>query len=572
VTVRFHDLSLDPYIRLFLPKLSPYNTAVATGSLRIAGELADLDHLLVDGTVDSLDLRLFDTPGAKPSGVPTYAVRNAGPMKLALDRRVVRLGDVELVGEDTRLRIGGTVSLRDDRVALQAVGDANLAVLQALFHDVRGSGRAELTAAVNGPMREPVFSGSARVTNGRIRHFALPNSLDAINGTIQFDSRAIRLDDLSATMGDGHVQFGGRVALEGYLPGDLNVTMVGENMHLRVPEGVRSTIDANLTLRGNMKGATLGGTVLVKDANFNRRIEPTGSLLDLAGRSAPSGGGEGEPATPLPLRFDVEVVVPSTLRVNNNLARMVASADLQLRGTYDRPQLLGRAEVDRGEVLFEGRRYLVTKGTIDFTNPTRIEPFFDVEAETRVRVPGETYRITIHLTGTTARMQPTLDSDPPLPAADVLALLFGAAGSSSNQTVVGNELRALNPQNANEQQEDILATRATQLLTGPISSQVGRVVEQTFGIDTFQLSPSLFDPYSQTSAQTTSNRVNPTARVTIGKRISDRMYLTFSRSLNSTVSDQIFLLEYDASDRYSWILSRNEDNTYALEVSVRHTF
>ena len=62
------------------------------------------------------------------------------------------------------------------------------------------------------------------------------------------------------------------------------------------------------------------------------------------------------------------------------------------------------------------------------------------------------------------------------------------------------------------------------------------------------------------------------ARVTIGKRISDRAYLTYSRSLNSALNDQILLLEYDQSDRMSWILSRNEDQTYAIEVRVRHVF
>ena len=51
------------------------------------------------------------------------------------------------------------------------------------------------------------------------------------------------------------------------------------------------------------------------------------------------------------------------------------------------------------------------------------------------------------------------------------------------------------------------------------------------------------------------------------------MYLTFSRSLNTIVNDQIVLLEYDESDRVSWILSRNEDSqTYALEFRVRHIF
>jgi hypothetical protein len=78
------------------------------------------------------------------------------------------------------------------------------------------------------------------------------------------------------------------------------------------------------------------------------------------------------------------------------------------------------------------------------------------------------------------------------------------------------------------------------------------------------------DPY-QLQQQTA--RLNPTARLTIGKRISDRVYLTFSRSLNSIVNDQIVLLEYDESDRVSWILSRNEDSqTYALEFRVRHVF
>ena len=58
----------------------------------------------------------------------------------------------------------------------------------------------------------------------------------------------------------------------------------------------------------------------------------------------------------------------------------------------------------------------------------------------------------------------------------------------------------------------------------------------------------------------------------IGKRLSDRVYLTYSRSLSSSTRDQIILLEYDQTDRFSWILSRNEDQTYALDVRVRHVF
>jgi len=60
--------------------------------------------------------------------------------------------------------------------------------------------------------------------------------------------------------------------------------------------------------------------------------------------------------------------------------------------------------------------------------------------------------------------------------------------------------------------------------------------------------------------------------VTVGKRLSDRLYLTYSRSLSSSTGDQIVLLEYDQTDRFSWILSRNEDETYALELRIRRTF
>jgi hypothetical protein len=52
VTLHFSDTSLDPYIRL-VAGFSPFNTAIADGTVRVVGELADIDHLLVEATVDS---------------------------------------------------------------------------------------------------------------------------------------------------------------------------------------------------------------------------------------------------------------------------------------------------------------------------------------------------------------------------------------------------------------------------------------------------------------------------------------------------------------------------------------
>ena len=196
------------------------------------------------------------------------------------------------------------------------------------------------------------------------------------------------------------------------------------------------------------------------------------------------------------------------LRVENNVARIVSSADLNLRGTFDRPLLFGRAEIERGEFVFEAKRYLITRGTIDFSNPTRIEPFVDLEAETRVRVPGQTYRVTASIAGTMSRVQWGLNADPPLPTVDILSLLL------SNTAPVDPELARLrSPQEAEQQ---LLQARAAQLLVSPLSAGVAAWWSRRSASTHSRSRPRCIDPTQQ------SSRFNPGARVTIGKRISSR--------------------------------------------------
>ena len=290
--------SLDPYVRLFVPKLSPFTTAVASGSIRVVGELADVDHLLVDA----------HGRHARHAAVRLRAQERGADPARARSAAWSSVDDLQLVGEDTQLRrrrarsACTTSGLRCRRSATRT---------SASCRDSSATSAARaaptLTAAVDGPLREPVFSGSATITDGRVRHFSLPNALDAINGTIRFDSRGIRLDDLTATMGGGRVQFGGRIGFDGYLPGELNVTVRGEDMHLRYPEGVRSVVDADLSLRGNVKAPTLGGIVTVKSAVWTPADRRAGSIFDfgVAARPRAGGAGAGDAAPAVPLRFDI---------------------------------------------------------------------------------------------------------------------------------------------------------------------------------------------------------------------------------------------------------------------------
>ena len=340
---------------------------------------------------------------------------------------------------------------------------------------------------------------------------------------------------------------------------ELAITLTGREMAWRYPVGFRSVVDANLVLRGDATSPVLAGTIDVRDAN----------LLDGLDLGTGLFGGEEEPlvevveaeAATLPLDLDIRIVAPSSLRMTNNAVRVVASADLTVQGTYDQPQLFGAADLESGEAFFEGLRYRLNYGTISLANPNKIEPFVNVEVETDVRVPGQTYRVTVQATGSTDdRFALTFSSDPPLPEVDVIGLLLGDIRDPQSA-----DLRAARSPELAQQQR--IQAGAARLLTSQLSSGVGRVVEESIGVDSFQITPSLGDPSSQQSAQ-----LNPTARVLIGQRISDRAHLMLSRAISGANRDLIVVLEYDQSDRLAWILSQNEDRTYALDFRVRHAF
>ena len=544
---RFTNTTLDPYVRAFQPDLPTGTAAVVSGTLHAVGPVRNVEELVVEATVEQLDLSLFD-----------YAVRNDGPVQVALDRNVIRIDRMQLAGEGTALDLTGQVGLNDEQVALSATGDASLGILQGFFPDIRSSGDAELEASITGTFRMPVITGEAAVDGGRLRHLALPHSVENVNGRVVFEPGGVRFDDLVGELGDGPLRFGGRLGLRGYELGELNISAVGTEMRLRYPEGVRSLVDAELTLRGQMTDQVLTGTINVRDAVWLELFEPSTGLLDFAPDDLSPARPSVEPA--IPLRFDVRIVAPSSLRISDNAARIVSSAELTLGGTFDQPVLFGNAEIEQGEVFFEGNRYRVTRGSIGFANPTEIEPFFDIEAETDVRVPGQTYRVTLGVTGTMDQLGFDLSSDPPLQEFEILSMLLGDVRDPQ-----AAELRTLRAREASRQ--ELFQAGAARLLTSPLSSGVGRVVEESFGVDTFEITPALGDPSAQQSTQ-----LLPTARLLIGQRISQRAHVTFSRALTGSTQDLIVVLEYDQSDRLSWILSQNEDRTYALDFRVRHSF
>ncbi len=101
--LRFSKTPLDPYVRLFEPRLPADTQATVSGAIRVVGQLANWDRLAVTATVDALDVSLFD-----------YQISNDGPIRLALENNTITAQELKLAGKDTRLEVTGSVGLKED--------------------------------------------------------------------------------------------------------------------------------------------------------------------------------------------------------------------------------------------------------------------------------------------------------------------------------------------------------------------------------------------------------------------------------------------------------------------------
>jgi translocation and assembly module TamB len=527
------ETSIDPFLRLLTPQLSPGLGVVVGGQLAVRGPLGDPRALTMEAAVSDLTLLLAD-----------YPVRNRAPLAVGLREGTLSVEDLHLSGEGTDLAVAGTAALlADGPLDLTVRGAADLRVLSLVTRALSGRGAAFLTLALTGRRDAPLAEGSLSVEGGALRARGFPHGLEDVRGMVRFSQETAHFEDVSGTLGGGAVSMEGQAAYgEGRLR-SFDVSASGRGIGLRYPEGLRSLLDAQLRFFGDDTRQWLTGEVEVRQATWNRRYDLASELMAEArppDERASLGGG---------LQYDVRVVAPGTLRLDNNLGSLQARADLRLLGTYGTPVVLGRAEVDRGRVYFQGNTYVIRRGTIDFVNPRRTDPLFDIEAETRI----QSYRITLRLTGTLERVHPTLTADPYLSSVAILSLLAGADEATVASLDATPSLR-------DSAQTRLAVTGAATLAAGRISEEVGleRGAERLFGLNRFSIDPSAVR----------GDVTNPTARLTVGKRLTPDVNIVYSTDLRGT-EGQLISLEYTLSDRFSLLLTRAEPGGFGFDLRKR---
>jgi translocation and assembly module TamB len=526
--------------RLVFPQLNLGRLFKLANMQEISDESALAGAITLEGPLARpADLRGEARFGQLAATVTGVHLRSEGGVHATLDHAVIRLDRLHVTGEDTDLYAQGSLSLQGNRqLDLTASGSVNLKVAETLDPDLTASGSATLQVEAHGPLMNPGLRGRIEFQNGSLALEDLANGLSQLHGTLEFNQNRLEVKSLTAMTGGGQLSVGGYLAYQHGIFADLTAT--GTGIRIRYPEGVSSLAEASLRLQGQRNNLLLSGNVLI--TRFT--VSPD---LDLAALTAKANAVESiaPPNTASShVRLDVRIVSSPQLNFQNAYAKLAGNVDLHLRGTVASPSLLGRISITEGSARIAGTRYELQRGEVAFTNPIHIQPNIDLIATAHV----EDYDITLSLYGIPENLAVSYRSDPPLPEADVVALL--ALGRTENQQRLYTQ-----------QQEQSGANPTTEaLLGGALNATVSSRVQRLFGAGSVKLDPNYLGAMG-----------NSTTRVIVEEQLGRNVTLTYATDADTT-SQQLIQAEIAINHHLSLQVARDESGVFSMVLKTTRRY
>jgi translocation and assembly module TamB len=473
-------------------------------------------------------------------------LKNSQPVRLEGTLKSINIRSADFEAKETTLSASGRLALDSKNPwDLTVKGRINLTILQIFNPDLLASGVSVFNMGVRGALAEPQVDGRLELQNASLFLPDFPNGVDQANGVILFDRNRATVQTLTAVTGGGNVTFetGSFVGFRGQAL-VYRLQAQARQVRYRSPDGVSVTVTARLNLIGTSDKSVLSGSVVVERASFNPRTD-VGSLLASTAKPV------SVPSTPNEylrgIQFDISVLSSRNLEVETSLTRNIqADANLHVRGTLDRPVVLGNISVSSGLIEFFGNKYTISRGEVNFYNPSKIDPVIDMELETQVR--GVVVDITF--AGSLEKLNFSYRSDPPLETNEIIALLaVGRApqtvgGLASTQTVGSSSY---------------VATGSNALLGQAIAPASGRL-KRFFGVSHIKIDPQLTDITSV-----------PQARLTLEQQVSTDITLTYITNLART-DQQIVRVEWDFSKKWSVVALRDENGAFGIDFQYRKRF
>ncbi len=492
------------------------------GTVTIQGPLARPQQLRGDASLKELAVTV--------AGVHLHS---EGGVHATLAGGLIHLDPLHVTGEQTDLHAQGSLSLNDKpQLDFAASGVINLKVAETLDPDLTASGTTTFQVEAHGPLDNPGLRGRIDFQDGSLALEDLPNGLSQLHGALEFNQNRLEVKSLTAMTGGGLLSLTGYLAYQHGLYADLTAT--GNGIRIRYPQGVSSLADATLRLQGTQNNLQLSGNVLITrfamspDLDIAALASQANSVQTIAPPDAPSNH----------IRLDVHIGSSPQLNFQNAYAKLAGDVDLRVRGTLASPSLLGRVSITEGSALIAGTRYELQRGDISFTNPVRIQPSIDLNATARV----EDYDITLGLHGTFDKPAITYRSDPPLPEADVVALL--ALGRTENQQRIYTQ-----------QQEQALSNPTTDaLLGGALNATVSSRVQKLFGAGSVKVDPNYLGALG-----------NSTSRIIVEEQLGSNVTLTYATNVNTT-AQQLIQAEVAINHHVSLLVARDESGVFSVVI------
>ena len=436
-------------------------------------------------------------------------------------------------GTDTDLQFEGSVPASGDGpMALMLVGSVNMQLAQLFNPDIRSSGQLKFNVDSHGPASGTNFAGQINIVDASFASNDLPVGLQHCNGVLMLTRDRLNISSFKGNIGGGTVTAQGGVAYRPSIQFDLGISAQGAR--ILYPQGMRENVDANLRLSGTTETAVLGGAVHLSELSFT----PAFDLSSFVGQLG--GGVAAPPSRGLAQNIQLNVAVDSTSSVNltSRALSLGGTANLHLRGTVADPVVLGRVNLNGGDIILNGNRFVLNGGTIQFVNPSETQPVMNVSLTTSI----QQYNINLRFQGPVDKMRTQYSSDPALPAADIIHLLaFGQTTEASDATATP----------ANQAAESLVASQ--------VSSQLTSRVSKIAGISQLSINPVLAGSSSQGP---------PGANITIQQRVTGNLFVTFSTNVASTQS-QTIQGQYQVSPRVAFSATRDPNGGFALDTLIK---
>ena len=518
-------ISLRPLIALYLPA----QTADLTGQTEVhailRGPLKDKARLDAHITIPTLSI-------SYRNNVQFSAVQ---PVQLDYSNGVLNLQRTAIRGTATDLQLQGRIPVASNApMSITALGTIDLGIGHFFNPDITSSGQLQFDIGGSGHSSNPNVQGQIKIVNATFAGGNLPIGLQDGNGVLTLTNTRLEIDQFQGRASGGTITATGGIA---YRPSiQFNVTVAGDGIRTTYPPGIHQSLDTKLTLAGSPKNAVLRGQVRLMELSFSPSFDlgdVVSALTNVTSSVAPAGSFARN------LQLDMNVLSTEDLNVASSKLSVQGLTNLRIRGTAAEPSMVGRVNITGGDLTFRGNRFVLEPSTIDFVDPSGIQPRVNLAVSTRI----QDYDIRMLLRGTIDQIRTTYTSEPALPPSDIINLLiFGTTtGIQAGNATPGS----LGP-------ESIIASSVSNELT----SRIERIV----GISQLSIDPLLG-----------GTRRDPSARITVQQRVTGDLYVTFSTDASSTQRD-VIKLEYQAAPRIYISGIRNQNGGFAFDIRIKKTW